>query len=83
MDDQCIGQLSSSALEINIWGRGREEREWKRKEGEEEGGKGREREWQREQLNGDVVSKQGSADTVGRSGAGMTLQRCPESGQED
>lgn len=46
-------------------------------------GKGREREWQREQLNGDVVSKQGSADTVGSSGAGMTLQRCPELGQED
>lgn len=64
-----------------IWERG-----GKRKGGEE--GEGKEekegsRSVHREQLNGDAVSVQGSADTIGSSGPGVTLQRCPESGQED
>lgn len=64
-----------------IWERG-----GKRKGGEE--GEGKEekegsRSGHREQLNGDAVSVQGSADTIGSSGPGVTLQRCPESRQED
>ena len=38
---------------------------------------------QREQLNDDVVSLQGLADTVESFEAGMNLQRSPELGQED